>query len=149
MDYSKPEGTKKMKNLISNMMISIKLKLIIIFSGLILILNISDSKCNPADPNDSLNISDQLYFIEAIPDSINNVTLIRFVIPEESIIKMYITDISSNEIYMLADGEMKEGEHFVYYKNCSADSSGKCKCRMEVYSPETKALSGNFEISIK
>ncbi|MEO8666360.1 MAG: hypothetical protein ABI462_12775 [Ignavibacteria bacterium] len=107
---------------------------------LIVLMVATTSKAVPGRQTLPLNVNTAGYTLEIIPDQQNNISIVRFIIPEEAIVKITVSDSYNRVMQVLTDGEMDNGSYCIYFKTDTGVAEGNLKYRMEVTNKE------NFDI---
>ena len=109
-----------------------------------LTLTLTSVNAQTAPPSETAAAENKLY--RNYPEPFTELTLIQFSIEEDSFARVYITDKLGNETAILTDGFVDKGDHYVYYKHPQTLGRGICKCKIEIYSPETNDVLFSDEI---
>lgn len=74
------------------------------------------------------------------PNPFNSLTLIEFRLTGKCYAIIQVTDAAGNLVETIADGEMYEGDHFIFYKPDEKYNDGEFKCKMDVYSEDGNTI---------
>ncbi|MEO6695477.1 MAG: hypothetical protein ABIY50_06720 [Ignavibacteria bacterium] len=89
------------------------------------------------------------YTINIYPDAENNVSLVKFKVPEEVFVRIIVIDELQNVIETLVEGDVDAGVHCIYYKPAKSRGKRKLECRIEIYKTENSDLIYAKNIDVK
>ncbi|MEO8514346.1 MAG: hypothetical protein ABI543_12345 [Ignavibacteria bacterium] len=127
-----------------------KIKKLTLIIALSLFIVSSFGNCfSQAPDNDKKN---SLY--QNSPNPFGETTTIKFRLKEDCYVKLYITDEQTGNIFMLAEGEMSQGEHGIIFKARAKAESGSenefdYTCTMETYSLSGDIIQNTSSINMK
>ena len=73
-------------------------------------------------------------------DSDTGLINIKFILTEQSYVKIYSVDVETGSIEMIVDGTISEGQHGVIYKIIPIKKPDDLICVMEVYEEKGKLI---------